>query len=63
GIGATPADGVTSGRATPNDAILTPCLSESVGVVDVGCPVAPVRIEVCPGGGLNGEGHLSVCRW
>jgi hypothetical protein len=31
-------------------------------VVHVGCPVAPVRIEVGPGGGLNcdGVGHCAL---
>ena len=63
GRGANPGDGVTLGRASPDDALLPPCLSESVGVVDVGRPVAPVRVKGLPGGGLNGEGHRLLCRW
>ena len=61
GIGATPADGFTRGRAHPDHALLTPCLAQAVGVVDVGCPIAAPLIEGLPGGGLNGEGHQVVC--
>jgi len=59
GIGATPADGVTVRGAHPDHALLTPCLAQAVGVVDVGRPVASPLIEVLPGGRLNGEGHWS----
>lgn len=59
-----PCDGIAAAvRHAPDDALLTPCLCQSVGVVQVGRPVAPMLIEVCPGGGLNGEagGWHVVC--
>ena len=60
GIGATPADGFTRGRAHPDHAFLSPQLTDPESVVHVGCPVAPVRIELAPGAGLNcdGVGHV-----
>jgi hypothetical protein len=32
-------------------------------VVDVGSPVATVLVKILPGDGLNGEGHVVLCRW
>jgi len=60
GIGATPADGVTRGRAHPDHAFLSPQFADPESVVHIGRPVAPVRIELAPGAGLNcdGVGHL-----
>jgi len=58
GIRAAPTDRFTLNGDHPDHALLTPCLSESVGVVHVGRPVATVLIKVCPGRGLNGEGHV-----
>ena len=55
-ISTTPADGFALLRAHPDDAGFSPELSDAVGVVDGGCPPAPVRIEPFPVGGLNGEG-------
>ena len=53
-----PLHGLSTVGAFPDGLILT-LLSEDasdpVGVVDVGCPKAPVRIEVGPGEGLNSE--------
>ena len=65
-IRATPAVRVALGVVghCPDHALFTPCLSDAVGVVDVGCPVAPVRVKVGPCGGLDGEGvgeHVSLC--
>ncbi len=53
GIGTAPADGfATEGHLPDHDLLFgvlgTPHASESVGVVDVGSPVATVRIEVAP---------------
>ena len=58
-IRATPADGFTRGRAHPDHAFLSPQFGDPEGVVHVGCPVAPVRIELAPCGGLDcdGVGH------
>ena len=58
GIRAAPAVRVCLGVVghCPDHALFAPCLSESVGVVNVGCPVATVRVKVGPGGGLDGEG-------
>ena len=61
GIGAAPLDRVTVRGAHPDHALLTPCLAQAVGVVDIGRPVASPLIEGLPGGGLNGEGHQVVC--
>ena len=57
---ATPFHGGTVNGAHPNHAGLAPLLGDRVGVVHVGCPLAPVLIEVLPGDGLNcdGVGHL-----
>ena len=46
GGGADPLNGVaaTVGDA-PDDALLSPCLSDAVGVVEVGRPVASMLIE------------------
>ena len=46
GRGADPGGGgaATVGDA-PDDALLSPCLSDAVGVVKVGCPVASMLIE------------------
>jgi hypothetical protein len=57
-VGATPADRGTFIGAHPDHAGLPPELPQAVGVVNVGCPVATVGIEGCPGSGLNGVGHL-----
>ena len=56
GISATPADGVTRGRAHPDHAFLSPQLTDPESVVHIGCPVAPVRIELAPCRGLNCDG-------
>jgi len=58
GIGAAPADGFTSRGAHPDQAGLTPLLTQAVGMMDIGCPVASVGIEGSPGDRLNGVGHL-----
>ena len=60
--GTAPLHGGTVNGAHPNHAGLAPLLGDSVGVVHVGCPLAPVLIEVLPGGGLDcdGVGHV-VC--
>ena len=47
-IGPTPADGFTRGRAHPDHAFLAPCLSDAVGVVHVGRPVATVSVKGAP---------------
>lgn len=64
-IGATPAVRVCLGVIghCPDHAFFAPCLSESVGVVNVGCPVATVRVKVGPCGGLDceGVGEHGVC--
>jgi len=56
---AAPANGIAAGRHHPDHALLTPDLSDRVSVVHIGCPLATVRIEGSPGGGLNCEtvGH------
>ena len=58
-----PANSIAAGRHHPYHALFTPDLSDRVGVVHIGCPLATVRIEGSPGGGLNCEtvGHLF--RW
>ena len=60
GIGATPGDRFTRGRAHPDQAGLSPELTDPESVVHVGRPVAPVRIELSPCQGLDcdGVGHL-----
>ena len=57
-IRATPAVRVCFGVVghCPDHALFAPCLSESVGVVNVGCPVATVGVKVGPCGGLDCEG-------
>ena len=57
-IGAAPTDRGAFIGAHPDHAGLPPELPQAVGVVNVGCPVATVGIEGCPGSGLNGVGHL-----
>ena len=46
--------------AHPDHAGFTPLLSDAVGVVHVGCPLATPGIELTPGGRLDGDGvgHL-----
>ncbi|CAR63359.1 hypothetical protein SRSM4_162 [Synechococcus phage S-RSM4] len=56
GIGATPADGFTSRGAHPDHALLSPQFADPESVVHIGRPVAPVRIELSPGAGLNCNG-------
>jgi len=56
-VSATPADGGAFIGTHPDHAGLTPLLTQAVSVVDVRCPVAPIGIEGCPGGGLNSVGH------
>jgi hypothetical protein len=56
-IGAAPTDRGAFIGAHPDHAGLTPCLAQAVGMMNVGCPIAPVGIEGCPGSGLNGVGH------
>ena len=60
GIGPTPADRFTRGRAHPDHAFLSPQFGDPKGVVHVGRPVAPVRIELAPCGGLDCDG---VVHW
>ena len=62
---ATPADGVTVRGAAPDHALLTPQLSDAIGVIHIGRPLTPPGIECTPGDRLNcdGVGHVSVCRW
>ena len=59
-IGPTPADGFTSRGAHPDHAFLSPQFGDPESVVHVGRPVATVRIELAPCGGLDcdGVGHL-----
>jgi len=61
-IGPTPADRFALGGAHPDHAGLAPLLSDAVGVVHVGRPVATVRIELAPCCGLDGDsvGHCLV---
>jgi len=60
GIGATPADRFTSRGAHPDHAFLSPCLADTVGGVDIRCPVATPLVKFCPGAGLNGVDHRFV---
>jgi len=60
GIGAAPTDRITRRGAHPDHAGFAPLLSDAVGVVDVRCPVAPVRIELAPCCGLDCEGVVHV---
>ena len=59
-VSATPADRFTSRGAHPDHAGLTPQLTDPESVAHVGRPVAPVRIELTPCGGLHcdGVGHV-----
>lgn len=54
-----PANGVAARGHHPDHALLPPDLGDGVGVVHIGCPLATVRIEGSPGGGLDCEtvGH------
>ena len=58
-LGAAPTVGVCLGVVgdRPDHTLFAPCLSDAVGVVHVGRPVATVGVKVGPGGGLDGEGH------
>ena len=56
-IGTTPADRCALSGDHPDHALLSPLLSDAVGVVNVGRPIATVGIEGSPGDRLNGEGH------
>ena len=47
-IGTTPADRFTLSRAHPDHAFFAPCLSDAVGVVHVGRPVATVSVKGAP---------------
>ncbi|QDH50601.1 hypothetical protein [Synechococcus phage S-B43] len=55
-IRATPADGFTSRGAHPDHAFLAPQFGDPESVVHVLCPIAPVRIELSPCGGLDCDG-------
>ena len=59
-ISATPGNGFTVRGAHPDHALLTPELPDPESVVHIGCPVAPVRIELAPCRGLDcdGVGHV-----
>jgi len=50
----------TADRDAPDHALLTHPMEfcDPLGVVEGGCPPAPMLIKVGPVGGLNGEGHL-----
>ena len=52
----TPLHGGTVNGAHPNHTGFAPLLSDSVGVLHVGCPHTTVGIEGSPGGGLDGDG-------
>ena len=56
-IGTTPADRFALSGDHPDHALLSPLLSDAVGMVNVGRPIATVGIEGSPGDRLNGEGH------
>ena len=47
--------------AHPNHALLSPLLSDAVGVTHVGCPLATMLVKGAPCGGLDcdGVGHWS----
>ena len=59
-IGPTPADGFASRGAHPDHAFLAPQFGDPKSVVHVLRPIAPVRIELAPCGGLDGDG---VVHW
>ena len=51
-----PCHGVTLVGASPDDGIFSEGSSETVGMVDVGCPLTTPLIEAGEGSGLNSEG-------
>ena len=59
-VSATPGDRFTCRGAHPNHAGLTPQLTDPESVVHIGRPVAPVRIELTPCGGLHCDGVAHV---
>lgn len=59
-IGTTPADGFATSRAHPDHAFLSPQFGDPESVVHVLCPIAPVRIELAPCGGLDCDGVFHV---
>ena len=61
GSGTAPLHGGTMHGAHPDHALLSPLLSDAVGVTHVGCPHATVLIKLAPCGGLDcdGVGHWS----
>jgi hypothetical protein len=63
--GTHPADGGTLDGHLPDHALLAPELSDALGVVERGCPPAPVLIKLAPVSGLDSEGHevRSFCMW
>ena len=60
-IRATPADGFTSRGAHPDHAFLSPQFGDPESVVHVLCPIAPVRIELAPCGGLDCDCVVHRC--
>ena len=60
-IGTTPADGFTSRGAHPDHAFLSPQFGDPESVVHVLCPIAPVRIELAPCGGLDCDSVVHRC--
>ena len=63
--GAHPLVSTTADGHSPDHALLTPELSDALGVVERGCPPASVLIEVAPVSGLDSEGHevISFGMW
>ena len=55
-LNTNPAGGVASVRAAPDDCIFSIGSSETVGMVDVGCPVTTPLVKVSEGCWLDGEG-------
>ena len=59
-VSAAPADGVTVLGDHPDHALLSPCLTDAVCLLNGRCPIATVGIEGTPGGRLDGEGHCAL---
>jgi len=56
-VSAAPADGGAILGDHPDHALLSPCLTDAVCLLNGRCPIATVGIEGTPGGRLDGEGH------
>ena len=59
-VSAAPADGVAVLGDHPDHALLSPCLTDAVCLLNGRCPIATVGIEGTPGGRLDGEGHCAL---